>query len=91
MRWVLLDRFRSDAAIGDVTCPILMIHGQRDTIVPMALGRKLFDAAPERSSTGIPKRFLELPAADHNDILFVARAPFQAGLRQFFSVLRSDD
>jgi len=47
--------------IGDVKMPILVIHGVRDSVIPFAMGKKVFDAAPE------PKSFLPVSGADHSD------------------------
>ena len=58
-------RFDSLSKIGELRCPVLFLHGDRDEIVPQALGRRLFDAAPE------PKRFETLPGAGHNDTVEV--------------------
>lgn len=88
VRWLLVDRYPSAARIPRVTCPILHIHGRRDTIIPIELGRRLFAAAPPQSANGIPKRFVELPTADHNDILAVAEPEFQAAVEEF---LKSND
>ena len=38
------------------------MHGEIDTIVPIQLGRRLFDAANE------PKQLLVFPHHDHNDM-----------------------
>jgi fermentation-respiration switch protein FrsA (DUF1100 family) len=67
--WLLRDRFDSLSRIATVTCPIAMVHGRRDWIVPLEQGRKLFDVAPDESSQGVPKSFVELPTAGHNDIM----------------------
>jgi pimeloyl-ACP methyl ester carboxylesterase len=66
---LLQERYASLEWIGKVTCPILMLHGVRDLVVPHYLGRKLFDAAPKRSADGTPIEFIDLPHADHNDVL----------------------
>jgi len=47
--------------IGRVKAPILFFHGDRDDIVPIRLGRELFDAAPPT------KEFVTLVDAGHND------------------------
>ena len=65
---ILIDRFESSRHITAVTCPILQLHGVRDRIVPVSLGKKLFDAAPTRSSSKLPKRQVLLPNSDHNDV-----------------------
>ena len=51
-----------------MTCPILQIHGQQDSIVAFSIGERLFASAPPTSSQGIPKTFIVLPLADHNDL-----------------------
>lgn len=69
VRWLLLDRYRSDKAIARVTCPIVQFHGDQDTLVPLLLARRLQEFTPANSSGGIPKEFHLLHGAGHNDIL----------------------
>lgn len=88
VRMLLLDRYPSNRRIPTVTCPILVIHGTRDQIVPLALGKRLFDAAPATSASGVPKRFLELPTADHNDVVAVARPELRQAVGEFFETVR---
>jgi fermentation-respiration switch protein FrsA (DUF1100 family) len=58
--------------IGRVKMPVLVVHGKQDSIVPISLGRRLFQAAPE------PKSFYEIPGADHNDTYLIGgQAYFQ--------------
>jgi pimeloyl-ACP methyl ester carboxylesterase len=88
VRLILKDRYPSNERIQHLTAPLLMLHGQRDRIVPYQLGRRLFDAAPEKSQTGIAKTFVDLPKADHNDILFTEPKRYQDGLVRFLRSLR---
>lgn len=44
-----------------VNCPVLVMHGRADEVVPLSHGEKLFAAAPE------PKRYLWVDEAGHND------------------------
>jgi len=53
------------AKIGGLRMPLLILHGERDTTVPFAQGRRLFEAAPE------PKQFFAIPGAGHNDTYFI--------------------
>lgn len=56
------DRFDSLSGIAKVTAPILVLHGDRDRIVPVRFGRALLDAAPQ------PKEGWFAPQAGHEDL-----------------------
>ena len=58
---LLRDRYPSLDRIGSVGCPMLVIAGTRDSIIPAEQSRRLFEAARE------PKRLVILEGADHND------------------------
>jgi fermentation-respiration switch protein FrsA (DUF1100 family) len=62
VRWLMLDQFRSDRRIAEVQAPILFLHGARDVVVPIKLGKRLFALAPE------PKRFVRYPQGGHDDL-----------------------
>lgn len=88
--WLLVDRFPSAERIVSVTCPILQIHGRRDTIVPWKLGEALFAVVPAHSSHGTPKVRLELPQTNHNDVYDLDspdRSLLVDGLRKFLAAL----
>jgi fermentation-respiration switch protein FrsA (DUF1100 family) len=70
-------RFDSLSKIGRLRSPLLSLHGDRDDIVPIALGRRLFDAAPG------PKQFETLAGAGHNDTLLVGGEAYLARLQRF--------
>jgi fermentation-respiration switch protein FrsA (DUF1100 family) len=62
---LLADRYASAARVARLAVPVLVVAGERDTIVPAALSRRLYDAAPA------PKRFVLVPGADHNDAVLL--------------------
>lgn len=62
VRALIKDAFRSDLRIARVKAPILVRHGERDWIVPIRFGERLFALARE------PKRFLRVPKAGHEDM-----------------------
>lgn len=66
VRALLADRYPSLERIAGLDCPLLVIAGDQDWIVPAAQSRALFEAAPVRR-----KRFLSLPAG-HNDLELLA-------------------
>ncbi len=49
--------------IEGVTSPVTVFHGAQDSIVPLALGNRLAQVAPNLA------RWVPVPGADHNDIL----------------------
>jgi fermentation-respiration switch protein FrsA (DUF1100 family) len=61
VRWLLRDRYPSLERIARIGCPLLVIAGASDTIVPTSQSRRLFEAALE------PKRLVIVDGADHND------------------------
>jgi len=48
--------------ISEVTAPVLVVHGENDTIVPVTLGERLY------SLIRAPKRFVRIAGAGHNDL-----------------------
>jgi len=59
---LMKDQFRSDLRVGKVTAPVLVLQGERDTIVPMALAERLYGLINS------PKRFVRFPGIGHNDL-----------------------
>jgi uncharacterized protein len=47
VRRLVLDKFDSLSKIGRVRCPVFIMHGERDRIIPVRYGRELFQATPE--------------------------------------------
>lgn len=55
-------RFETAALLRDFQRPTLVVHGEDDTIVPLAQGRRVFDELPGE------KQMVVVPGADHNDL-----------------------
>ncbi len=64
--------------IKNVTVPKLFIHSPTDEVVPYALGRKLFEAAPE------PKEFI-ITDGSHNDVHWHNQDVFVKGLKAYLT------
>ena len=47
VRHLVLDKFDSLSKIGRVRCPVFIMHGERDGVIPIRFGRELFQAASE--------------------------------------------
>jgi uncharacterized protein len=91
VRLLMIDRYQSVQHIPSVTCPILQIHGVRDTIVPIRFARRLIDAAPPQSTSGTPKQLVELPRADHNDIPLVNPVEYRAAMADFLQAIQASN
>jgi len=60
-RWLLTEQFDSEALIGGVGVPVMILHGTADTNVPVTEARRLYAAARE------PKTMTEVEGAGHLD------------------------
>jgi pimeloyl-ACP methyl ester carboxylesterase len=70
--WFLGAEFRLVDRLPNLSLPKLVIHGDRDDIIPIELGRHVFDAA------NAPKEWYVIQGADHNNTYVVGgRAYFQ--------------
>jgi hypothetical protein len=62
VRLAIKDPFHSDQRIARVNAPLLVMHGIRDSTIPIAFGERLFALAHE------PKQFVRFPDGGHNDL-----------------------
>jgi fermentation-respiration switch protein FrsA (DUF1100 family) len=62
VRWLIRDPFHAHERIAQVRAPILALHGERDRVVPIRFGERLFALAPE------PKRMVRFPQGAHVDL-----------------------
>ena len=61
-RVLVRDKFANLDKIAQIGAPLLIVHGERDRVTPVALARQLFAAASE------PKQVEYIGAAGHNDL-----------------------
>jgi len=62
VRLFLKDRFQSDARADRLTAPVLVIHGERDNVVPIEYGERLY------ALLRAPKKFVRFPQGGHVDL-----------------------
>lgn len=74
---LLRHRFDNLAAAPQVRCPVLIVHGDADDIVPIALGEQL------RAAFAGPAELLVVPGGGHNDVSFGAHAPAGQRIGEF--------
>lgn len=75
------DKFDNLAKLPSVRCPVLVVHGQDDWIIPIWHGRRLYEAAPGT------KQCLWVEHAGHNDLIGVAAQPYAKALEDFAAAL----
>lgn len=71
------DKFRNADKIKQVRCPVLIIHGRQDEVIPFWHGERLFGIAND------PKTNLWVDGAGHNNLKFVADAEYVRALKAF--------
>lgn len=78
---VPFDKFRNIDKIKNVSCPVLVMHGLADEVIPFSHGQKIFAAANE------PKQFFAIEKANHNDVIEVAGHQYKQKIKQFISLV----
>lgn len=81
MGMLMQTRLDNSGRIGSITCPLLLLHGDADQIVPYEQGAELYRLAPE------PKQLVKIPGGGHNGqrhsgVAFEAVRDFLAGLSE---------
>lgn len=80
--WITRQRFESVGKIGQVDAPILMMHGAADQTVPVALGRKLRDAARPGHV-----RWVEFPNGSHSRLYSDAPQQYREAVQSVIAAL----
>jgi fermentation-respiration switch protein FrsA (DUF1100 family) len=62
VRPFLLDRYETTRYIARIAAPLLILHGERDGVVPVRMGREIARLAPE------PKELVTFPDGNHSDL-----------------------
>ena len=76
--------FLSRDKIRTITCPTLIVHGRRDTLVPFTMSAEMRDAA-----AGKPLIYLPIDDAGHNDLFFIGGKQIETALIAFLVQVNS--
>jgi fermentation-respiration switch protein FrsA (DUF1100 family) len=82
VRWIAASRFSSMEKIGRVAVPKLFLHATEDEVIPVAHGRRLYQAAPS------PKTFVQLRGG-HGDAFDVDSTTYFGSIGDFLKTLKS--
>jgi abhydrolase domain-containing protein 17 len=77
------DKFTNIDKIHKVNCPVLIMHGRADRVIPFQHGLKLYEAALE------PKMSLWVTDAGHNDFMPIAGKRHQQALLSFQKLIQT--
>lgn len=61
VRWLMSDRYETMRHLPGIKAPLLVLHGERDEVIPIAMGRQVARAAPG------PAEIVTFPRAGHSD------------------------
>ncbi|MFH1339204.1 MAG: alpha/beta hydrolase [Candidatus Omnitrophota bacterium] len=76
IKWVIAVKFDAEEKIKNIAIPKLIIHSKDDEVVPLKLGRKLFEAASQ------PKEFY-LMQGTHNEAIFIHKEEYSSRVDRF--------
>jgi abhydrolase domain-containing protein 17 len=80
---VPFDKFANIDKIARVRCPVLVMHGTADDVIPLWHGEALFKAA------NLPKLYLWVEGAGHNDLVEVAGKSYDETMENFARLINS--
>jgi uncharacterized protein len=76
----ITQRFESLKKVAHIGSPLLVVHGDNDSLIKPALGRKLFEAAQE------PKKFVLVEGGSHHNTNAVGQAAYRVALAEMFGI-----
>ena len=82
LSWFSSYRFPTSKHVAQYHGPVLVVHGDADTIIPFSAGRRVFERAP-----GARKMFVTIANADHNDLHLVNPAAYWRGVDEFLATI----
>jgi pimeloyl-ACP methyl ester carboxylesterase len=77
---ILTQKFDALTRIPEVKVPVLVAHGTRDSIVPIAMGERLYGAA------SAPKRFIRVEGAGHHNLSGTGFEQYRSALGELFGL-----
>lgn len=82
LSWLVGPVFDNIQKIRKANAPTLVIHGDKDEIIPFSMGEEIYKTAPAKN-----KQFMRIKGGGHNDLTQVAGPGFWASVGQFINDL----
>lgn len=76
----LPDPVGNDRKLGELALPLLVIHGEQDTLLPITHGEELYAASLAEN-----KQIVRIRGAGHNDLMFVGIETYFAAIKVFIA------
>lgn len=83
LSWLSSYRFPTAEWMASVRAPVLVLHGDRDSIIPHRLGQRLYASLPG------PKTFVTIPGGDHNDPMPQGAGPYWSAIETLIATSSS--
>jgi uncharacterized protein len=77
---LITQRFDAASRVEKVKAPLLVVHGERDTLIQPALGRALYEKAKA------PKRFVLVEGGTHHNTNAVGQAEYRRAVSELFGM-----
>ncbi len=71
------DPVGNDIKMQSIEMPVLIIHGEADTLLPISHSELLY-----KNSASPNKQFLRIPAAGHNDLILVGKKDYMTAIKK---------
>lgn len=81
---LVTQRFDAARRIGQVRVPVLVVHGSDDRLIQPALGRALYERAPQ------PKRFVIVEGGSHHNTNAVGQPLYREAVAELFGVVAAN-
>lgn len=77
---LITQRFDSVRKVANIGSPLVVVHGSEDRLIPMSLGRQLYDAADA------PKRFVLVQGGSHHNTNSLGQAQYREVMAELFNL-----
>ncbi len=74
--------FDNIGKIINVSCPILIIHGTQDNVIPFEMGKKIYNKAKTK------KQFVKIEGANHNNLSTKYKKSYWPAIYEFITLIR---